>query len=131
MPTASESISGSSSVRGRCSSSAKKGVSNSKGSVTSSNATLTVVSTTDTTAPTVTVTESGTSGTITLGATATDNVAVTGWQFANGTQTTTDGYYPINNNGQISITATKAIRPATAWKCPATEYKINKTLTSR
>lgn len=52
-------------------------VSNSKGSVTSSNATLTVVSATDTTAPTVSATESGTSGTITLGATATDNVGVT------------------------------------------------------
>ncbi len=53
-------------------------VSNAKGSVNSSTATLTVVSSgTDSVAPTVSATESGTSGTITLSATATDNVAVT------------------------------------------------------
>ena len=65
----------------------------------------------DSTAPTVTAdqsysyAENQTAGAVVVTATATDNVAVTGWQFANGTQTTTDGYYQINNSGQISITA--------------------------
>ncbi len=53
-------------------------VSNSKGSVNSNPATLTVVPvSTDTTAPTVSASESGTTGTIILSATATDDVAVT------------------------------------------------------
>ncbi len=53
-------------------------VSNAKGSVNSSAATLTVIlGSSDTVAPTVSASESGTSGTISLNATATDNVAVT------------------------------------------------------
>jgi len=69
-------------------------VSNSQGSVNSSSASLTVTTVTDTTAPTVSATESGTSGTITFNATATDLVGVTKVEFyvdgaLKGTDTTT------------------------------------------
>jgi len=56
-------------------------VSNAAGSINSASATLTVSTIVDTTAPTVSATESGTSGTITLGATATDTVGVTKVEF--------------------------------------------------
>ncbi|MDP2875274.1 MAG: Ig-like domain-containing protein, partial [Holophaga sp.] len=56
-------------------------VSNSQGSVNSATATLTVTTATDTTPPTVSATESGTSGTITFNATATDLVGVTKVEF--------------------------------------------------
>ncbi len=56
-------------------------VSNSAGAVNSASATLTVSTIMDTTAPTVSAAESGTSGTITLSATATDTVGVTRVEF--------------------------------------------------
>ncbi|MDO5686707.1 MAG: Ig-like domain-containing protein, partial [Neisseria sp.] len=82
-------------------------VTDNAGNTTASN-TITMVL--DNTAPTVTAgqvysyAENQVAGTVVATATATDTVGVTGWQFTNGTQTTTDGYYTIDNNGRITIT---------------------------
>ena len=38
---------------------------------------------------------------------ALNNVGVSGWRFASGTQTNDDGHYQIDNSGHITLTAAR------------------------
>jgi large repetitive protein len=72
----------------------------------------------DTTAPIVTASQSlnyaenQASGAVLGTVAATDNIGVTGFRFANGTTTSTDGFFSINASGQISLTAAGALAAA-------------------
>ena len=114
-------------------------VSNSAGNVNSASASLTVSNVVDTTAPTVSATESGTSGTITLSATATDTVGVTRVEFyvdgaLKGTDTTSPYTMALDSttlaDGAHTLVAKAYDAAGNMGTSTAVNFTVNNTITT-